>query len=366
MSIGCFGQFKTIVMPVNKDALKRYRIIDAALADPNRDYTTNEILRMVNREVYPPVTLRMVQKDILAIEEEFGKPLLRNAGGKGTVRYKDQSSPVFSQELTSDEREVLCESLKTLEQFEGLENFASLDLLRRRLDLSVTGRPVISFSHSDILQIPSNLLGRLFTAISRRKVIRFLYTRFGHTPESETVYPYQLRQYNERWFLLATPVGTDADPYDGENIVNFALDRMSERFEYVDDIPYMDTPVDIEERLQEVVGVTLFQNVEVEQIYFAVKPASADYVRTKFIHHTQIEIPRLDAEKYLAGRPSLKGCGVFSIECRPNYELYSRFASFGANVIILEPKSMVEQMREWLSKAVENYRSFPVDNSLSR
>ena len=81
-------------MPVNKDAMARYRIIDRLLADPNRDYTTQQITDQVNWSC-PNVTLRMVQKDIKTLEEEFGKELVRNAGRRGSVRYADQSQPLM-------------------------------------------------------------------------------------------------------------------------------------------------------------------------------------------------------------------------------------------------------------------------------
>ena len=89
-------------MPVNKDALRRYRIIDRMLADPNRDYTTEEIAKAVNKEC-ESVSIRMIQKDLLAIKEDFNKELVRNAGGRGTVKYADQSTPLFYQELTLDD-----------------------------------------------------------------------------------------------------------------------------------------------------------------------------------------------------------------------------------------------------------------------
>ena len=111
-------------MPVNKDALKRYRIIDRILSDPNHDYTTDQILKKVNQEC-PNVTKRMIQKDIKALEEEFGKEMIRNAGGRGTVKYADQSEPLFYQELTSDEEEVLREVMRSLGQFEGLDNLCN-------------------------------------------------------------------------------------------------------------------------------------------------------------------------------------------------------------------------------------------------
>ena len=199
-------------MPVNKDAMARYRIIDRMLADPHKDYTTKDIEKAVAREC-PKVTTRMIQKDIKALEEApFDKKMLRGKGGRGTVRYEDQSTPLFYQELTSDEEDILREALGSLGQFEGLENFKWLENLKKRLDLpgGKKERPIISFARNDILQIPENLLGYLYSAISRRKVIRFGYRRFqnaGQPYSPVTVYPYQLRQYNNRWFLLCNPTG---------------------------------------------------------------------------------------------------------------------------------------------------------------
>ena len=75
-------------MPVNKDAMARYRIIDRMLADPHNDYTTDAIHKAVAREC-PKVTLRMIQKDIKSLEEDFGKELdpmdVRTAGTVGDL-----------------------------------------------------------------------------------------------------------------------------------------------------------------------------------------------------------------------------------------------------------------------------------------
>ena len=345
-------------MPINKNALERFRVIDRLLSDPNKDYTTLDILRRVNSECSMDVSLRMIQKDIRAIEEEFGKKVVRK---RGAVKYEDQSSPIFYKELTSDEREVLCESLKTLGQFEGLENFTSLELLRKRLNLDdAAGAKLISFSRNDVLKIPSTLLARLFTAISRKKVIRFTYTRFGCKSETAIVYPYQLRQYNDRWFLLATPFDGKDEPYSGK-IVNYALDRMAETFDYIDEIPYIPTSVDIDRRFDEIVGVTLLEDKEVEQIYFGVKPESANYVRTKSIHQTQIELKDEDAVNCRKGHPALSDCAIFSIECRPNYELKAQFASFGANLIVFEPASLANEMKKMMTEAAKNYSDLNLD-----
>lgn len=343
-------------MPVSKDAMARYRIIDRLLADPNRYCTTKQIYEQVNRSC-PNVSLRMVQKDIKNLEEEFGKELVRNAGRRGSVRYADQSQPLFYQEITSDEEEVLREVLRSLGQFEGLDNFTWLELLKKRLDMGTDRgqQPLISFSKNEGLKIPDTLLGRLFSAISRKTVIRITYTVFGRQPKQYTVHPYQLKQFNDRWFLLCTPVEDDFYPFDPAFIATFPLDRIASDFEFVEDIPFRDTPVDLKTRFDEIIGVTLIKDVPIEEIYFAVHKDSLPYVQTKYLHISQIQLEGDWEETFRQRYPQLTDWTFFSIECRPNSELYARFASYGKNIMLIEPFHMRQHLEELLIKAADNY-----------
>lgn len=344
-------------MPVNKDALKRYRIIDRMLSNPNRDFTTGDILKRVNQEC-PHVSIRMIQKDIKALEEEFGKEMIRNAGGRGTVKYADQSEPLFYQELTSDEEEVLREVLKSLGQFEGLDNFTWLDLLKKKLEMTeTTALPVISFSKNEGLQIPGTLLGRLFMAISKKSVIELTYEPFGKAAYPIKVHPYQLKQYNDRWFLLCCPLATKEFPFNPEFILTFALDRIKEDFKYVEDEPFVECAVDLKSRFDEIIGVTLRQENDVQDIYFAVDNYSLDYIRTKWLHSTQMEFDPETQKDFREKYPSLKDMTFFSIECRENQELYARFASYMGNVVIVEPLHIKNKLQLYLGRALEKYNS---------
>lgn len=350
-------------MPVSKDAMARYRIIDRLLADPNKDYTTEEILHYVNREC-PHVSKRMIQKDIKALEEEpFCKELVRNKGGRGTVRYVDQSSPLFYQQLSWDEEELLREMLRSLGQFDGLDNFMWLELLKKKLDLGedASQLPVISFSRNEGLKVPETLLGRLFSAISKKKVIRVKYTPFGKLKREITVYPYQLKQYNDRWHLLCTPLADGVLPYNPKLIINLPLDRIDGSFEFVEGEPFVETPVDIKARFDEIIGVTLYQDEDIEEVLFAVSPSSTPYVRSKAMHITQIEYEGETLEEYRAKYPSLKDWSFFSIECRQNHELYARFASYGKDVVLINPIPWRNQLARILSEAAANYAELGKD-----
>lgn len=343
-------------MPVNKDALKRYRIIDKILSDPNHDYTTDDILIKVNREC-EHVSKRMIQKDIKALEEEFGKKMIRNAGRRGTVRYEDQSEPLFYQELTSEEEEILREALRSLGQFEGLDNFTWLDLLKKKLEMNDDSStlPYISFSKNEGLQIPDNLLGRLFMAISRKKVIELIYKPFNRGAYKIKVHPYQLKQYNDRWFLLCCPLETSEYPFNPNFILNFALDRISEEFTYVDEETFIPCSVDLKARFDEIIGVTLRTENELEDIYFAVSKHSLDYIRTKWIHTTQIELDSETQEYFKSKYPNLADWTFFSIECRENPELYAKFASYVADIVIVEPTCIKEKLKSMIQNAIKNY-----------
>ena len=345
-------------MPVNKDALKRYRIIDRLLADPNRDYTTEDIRTIVNYDC-PKVSLRMIQKDIKALEEEFGKEMLRNAGRRGTVRYVDQSEPLFYQELTWEEEEILREVLRSLGQFDGLDNFTWLDLLKKKLELNDDQNqlPFISFSKNEGLQVPGSLLGRLFIAISRKQVIRVKYTPFGKKQREIDIHPYQLKQFNDRWFLLGCPLETNEFQFNPKFILTLALDRIDESFDYLEDKQYFPPIVDLKSRFDEIIGVTLNQSCELEDIYFAVHPISLDYVRTKWLHPTQIELDS-ETQKYFREKyPSLSDYVFFSIECRENHELYSRFASYSNSLVLIEPLYMRDNMIKLISETYSSYRN---------
>lgn len=347
-------------MPVNKDAMARYRIIDRMLADPHHDYTTKQIEKAVSREC-PKVTTRMIQKDIKSLEEApFSKKMLRGKGGRGTVRYEDQSNPLFYQELTADEEDILREALGSLGQFEGLDNFKWLENLKKRLDMpsGKKERPVISFAKNDILQIPENLLGQLYSAIARKKVIRFGYRKFkdaGKPFNKVTVHPYQLKQYNNRWFLLCNPIGNEEYPFDPKLIHNYALDRMDGKVEYVEEIPFIDTPIDIDARFDEIIGVTYREDTPIQDIYFAVKPQSVNYVLTKFIHPSQDEVNPETEKEFKAKYPSLKDCKFFFISCRPNIELYALFASYRDSIVVVEPTDVRYALVSYLADAVKNY-----------
>lgn len=336
-------------MPVNKDALNRIRIIDQMLANPLGSYSTEDILRRVNGacgDRQREVSLRMIQKDINAIEEQFGKKVVREMGygGRRIVRYEDPSSPIFSQQLTDEEAAIMHEALKMLGRLDGLENLQWLDALRKRLDERIDERtlPIISFSYNELLRMKPKMLGRLFSAISRKVAIDVVYQRFGRGPQHIVLSPYQLKQYNDRWFLLGCPTETKEFPYNPEFIINLALDRILDFTECPGD--YQELGIDLKSRFDEIVGVTYDSNSDIEEILFAVSESAIPYIETKPIHITQMVYPEDEQVKLKEKYPQLKGHTFYSIECRPNKELLSVLGSYLDQLVVIEPRALRERL----------------------
>jgi hypothetical protein len=139
--------------------------------------------------------------------------------------------------------------------------------------------------------------------------------------------------------------------------MNLPLDRISKEFEYLENEPYIQTSVDLKARFDEIIGVTLIQENDVEYIYYAVKKEQLDYIRTKWLHSSQMELDEESQEEFRKKYPNLSDCTFFTIECRENNELYARFASYCESVVLVEPTYMRTKLKEKMQAAAANYMS---------
>ena len=248
-------------MPTNKNALIRYKYLDKLLSDYHHFYDIHDLTEKVNDMLYEDgfseVTQRCIEKDLNTLEyAPFSAPIERfTKNGKRCIAYSKRSFSIFTKELSDEEAILLREVLNTIGQFDGLDNFKWLDDFKIGLGLEER-RQIISFSNNPYLQ-NSNLLGTLFDQISNKVVIRLSYHTFNdETIRSIDFHPYLLKQYNERWFLLGA---VDSD----QKILNFALDRI-DKVEPLPEKKYIECPDDIFERFENIVGVTLYEERQVE------------------------------------------------------------------------------------------------------
>lgn len=339
-------------MPTNKNALIRYKYLDRLLSDHHHYYDIHDLTEKVNDMLYvdgfSEVTQRCIEKDLVDLEGLFSAPIERRLNnGKRSIAYGRRSFSIFTKEMSDEEANLLREVLSTIGQFDGLDNFKWLEDFKIGLHIEER-RQIISFANNPYLQ-NSNLLGTLFDNISNEVVIRLSYHTFSdETIRSIDFHPYLLKQYNERWFLLGA---ADSD----HKILNFALDRI-DKVEPLPEKKYIECPDDIYERFEDIVGVTLYEERQVEHIVCWVSEASKGYVNTKPIHESYTPFKGEKESQLHEQYPKLDGGLFFSIDCIPNFELIRELCSFGGNLIVLSPESIREDIMNRLIAHLEQYQ----------
>jgi predicted DNA-binding transcriptional regulator YafY len=339
-------------MPSNKNALTRYKYLDEMLSNKHHYYTIQELTDKCNEKLleagHPIVSKRCIEKDIIFLEYApfFAEIERLKIDGKNIVKYSDPTFSIFKKKMTEEESNLILEVLNTIGQFDGLDNFEWLRDLKAGLGLKERPK-VISFNYNPYLQ-NSNLLGILFDYISNQVVIELEYHTFrNHETKKVILHPYLLKQYNERWFLIG---GADVT----ERVLNFPLDRI-DNITPMPEKAFVPCREDFTERFDDIVGVSLYEDRQLEHIVFWVSNTSKDYVLTKPIHGSQRIIKGEELELLQNKYASLGEGSFLSIDCIPNYELTRLLSSFGKELVVISPLSIQDEVFTRAKEMFETY-----------
>ncbi len=313
-------------MPVNKNALLRFQILDRCFRGGRNRLDTRELLDHVNRELIrkdaKAISRRQFYDDIKLIEKIVDERIFlqsKKDGRRNFLHYSDPDYSIFNLPLLPEEEELLEPALAMLASVAGAPQFESVkDLLpkiRSRLGYKETG--------DDILFVDSNpelkglgYLKTLYFAIRSRNVVKIRYKSFKSQQSLMTrFHPQILKQFNNRWFVLGR------DDVNRDRIQNFALDRI-EHIES-DTAEYLPSSTDWTTYFEEIIGVTNEETEPVAVIRLEFQETRFNYVRTKPLHGSQTE-----------------NGNVVTIKVKHNRELETLILSFGDDVRVLEPASL--------------------------
>lgn len=363
-------------MPSNKNAVIRYMYLDQMLSDRYNKYTCEDLLVKVNERLelagFPTIGgdkcdydryirsgKRVIQLDLQSLQESpFNMEIdsSEKLDGSPVYRYADQTQSLFSKPLSDDEKRLLQEVLNTLGQFTGLDSFEWLHDLQEKLndrksfgrnefdEKIIDSRKIISFSSNDYLE-GKDYLGVLFALIANKKVVDVEYAPFGEEVRTIRLYPYLLKQYNDRWYLIGTPLADKKFPYRQDFYVNLPLDRM-ESIHPVEGVPYIDSDELFEERYEDIVGITYIETEPLTSITLAVRDEYTGYVDTKPLHGSQVKFPQDEQKNLRLQYPAFMGYTFYGIKVKPNRELYNLIYKYGEDVILIAPRNLRDNMRQ--------------------
>lgn len=335
-------------MPTNKNAAIRYQTLDKCFRDRRHRYYMEDLIDKCEEAIYyyngvGGVSRRQIFEDIKFMESETGwsVPLERKQDGRRVYyRYRDPDFTINAQPLTEDEARQLRSVIITLRRFRGLPSNAWVDEvisnLEWRFGLRGKQENMIGFEQNPYLR-GLNLLPDIIDAATSHQAVRITYRNYKNCDEEYTVvvHPWYIKQYNNRWFLMA---------YDAEadRISNYALDRI-QNFNVEEDVAYIpNKEVDFEHYFDEVFGVTIPpSDVEKIRVLLQFSKKQYPYIVSKPLHHSQ-EI--VDAENR-----------ILAVEVRPTYEFTQLILSFGFDVKVLEPEPFKQEILASPHRNLQNY-----------
>lgn len=333
-------------MPQGKNADIRYKVLDRCLRDWRRKYFIDDLVKACNEELFnydgSSVTERQVRADIHYMQRKVGGviPLeTKRVGHRVYYRYSDPNFSIKNLPMSQQEAEMLSDTINMLSRFKGLPNHewlhATIAQMKSTFNLDNGQQSYVSFSQNEELH-GLNYFSRLYEAIVSHQVVSLQYHKFTGEAWERIVHPYQLRQYNNRWFL----VGKEPAMSEKLPLVVIPLDRIDD-YRILEKESYESYPGDIDACFKDIVGVSLRFNESCRHIVFKAYSPTSSYIETKPIHHSQRVVER--HEDYI----------IFSLDLIPNYEFETIMMTYADNCELLEPQDLREKISDRAKKIVK-------------
>ena len=340
-------------MPVNKNALLRYQILDRCFSDRHHNYDIEDLVEKVNEvflDLYgTTVSLRQIRADITYMRDRvtYNAPIVayQYEGRKCYYRYEDMNFSIFNNELSTEEVVKLRSTIEMLSRYRGIPSNAWLEEvisnLEYRFGVKSNSENVVAFEQVEQLKGLEFLSDLIDAAVAHQPLMVHYCTYAGKEKES-VLHPYHVKQYNNRWFLFGLE-----ETSHGSRIANRPLDRIV-KFSKADVKFIPNTEVDFKKHFKDVVGVTIpDDSVKLETVILRFDKDRFPYVVSKPIHHSQTIV---DEKQYL-----------IKIQVRPNKELEAMLLSFGPQVEILQPEWLRAQFAEKIQEYLKIYSSVQKD-----
>ena len=191
------------------------------------------------------------------------------------------------------------------------------------------------------------MLDPILTAIPQNVLITFTHYSFGwETTKAYQVLPYAVKEYQGRWYLIAT------DNKQPIKFKSFALDRISNL--EVTDIQVRRKKVDMESCFYNFYWVANSENEYKQKVRRYLNKEEGKNIKTLKLHPSQVVI--LDNEEEVRVELTL----AFPNGEAP-YDLVMKLCSFSNSVKVLAPQSLANEVACYHKAAYEQYFSLSED-----
>lgn len=344
-------------MPTNRNALIRYTTIDNCLRNRHRLWTLEDLIDACSDALYEyegidkGVSRRTVQSDIQVMRSEklgYNAPII--VKDKKHYTYEDPDYSIKNIPLTDQDLNHLNEAVEILKQFKGFTHFQELSGMVHRLEDKIKTskgeqRAIIDFEKNEKLK-GLEFIDPIYKTIQNGKTIEITYQSFkARQAQTFVFHPFLLKEHRNRWFIIGKRKAKNPT-------LILALDRVIDLKE--NNTPCISFDPDYYTNyFNDVIGVTVNEGENPEEVRFIAPHSNAPYIETKPFHHSQKVIERTD-----------EGV-VFSIFVQHNFELERDILAQGERIKIISPNRLRNIIRERIQGAVDVY-STDLDPKLLR
>ncbi len=350
--------------------ITRLYVIDEALSD-GRWWTAALLLDKVNSYLnaygYREVTKRQIQLDFRILGELCSRkypdltpddseckseiPLFteiyqyQGPPGRSARKYHTGIS-FFSREFSENEKIIINNLLPIIGSLSSQESLSRLKDIKSRSANSASLRTILDLG----IKAPAgSCFAEICTALAEDKVVKLHYHTFDSEKRPIEIYPHLLKQYNGRWFLIAS---LNRNGF----LLTFRIDQIDKV-----EILYHAKPSEAAQKsccncnFQDIVGVSVPQGAKIEEIVFWIGDQSYDYFITKPLHSSWDELTDEADLKFRREYPHLQGGHFISIWCVVNYELKQQLMMYMDALTVLKPDHLADEMREHVRNLYNNY-----------
>lgn len=327
-------------MPTAKNAYLRYRVLNSCFTNRQKRYWTfAELLeKLCAHDII--IERRTLEADFETMRHDerlgYHAPIAYDKKEKAFY-YTDAQFTIDQVPLTEEDLQALTlatnilhqyKNVKLVQQFEGM-----VDKLGKMVNhlKQPNNNKLIAFENTPYYK-GREFFDQVLGAITNQQPLRITYRKFDGTKNDEHIlHPYFLKEYHGRWYVLGY---SEARHY----IITLGLDRFV-KIETAD-LPFKENKtLKPRQYFEHTLGITLGKG-PVEEIELWFSPSMAPYIKTQHLHHTQKTVS--EDEKGL----------VISLRLIPNPELTQLILSYGAEIDVLKPEGLKEQIKKIWGKAV--------------
>ena len=335
-------------MPVNRNALIRYRTIDKCLQNRRRKWTIEDLIDACSEALYEyegiekDISMRTIRLDLNAMRSSklgYNAPII--VTDKKYYSYEDADYSIANIPLTTQDLGILQEVSHLLQQFKGFSHFSEVSEMVNKLEDKIYSEQhqqasVIDFEKNELLT-GIEWLDVLYKAIIQQQTLQLSYQSFKARQASDIIFfPYLLKEYRNRWFVLGMKK-------EGKEMLTLALDRIQSIESSAQHKFIAPKSFDSSTYFADIIGVTKNLGNRPVKVRFKASRQQTPYINTKPIHPSQqVE------EKLPDG-------AIFSITVIPNFELERELLGFGDGLKVLSPESLVKRLKNIVSSMQEIY-----------